>query len=258
MMLRLCLVNGYSFTNILRVFQLAGVPAEIVIKFEEEEPRGSKTSLVKETLKLVSSLREDEANMVFREIIEDVLIHKSHGPQYREEKDYLRALAKLPRFLRLDGFDIGHDGLVRSMPREITQEETVLEKALSRLGFELVIHHLNRSYEHYGDGQWDSANGQTRKVLEAQTRLIAEKIAQAKKESIPHRFKDPRPTEIRGYLKNVGFLNNEEFELLSSFYGYASVKGGHPGLSDETDARIRRIIVVGLCQFYLEKLQAFL
>lgn len=256
-MLTLCLVDGYSFANILRVFKLAGVPLNIIMEYDKY-PRCSKTHLVEETLKSVSGLRENQGNVILREVIEDVLIHKSHGPEYPKDKDYLRALAKLQRFVKLDGFDIKQDKLVRSMPEGVAEEENILEGELKRLGFDLVIHHLKTSYEHFGDGKWDSANGQTRKALEAVTKLIAEKIAHKRNEEVPHRYGEPRPVEVREYLKKVGFINDIEFNLLCSFYHYASVEGGHPGLSNETDARTRRIIVVGLCQFYLEKLQSFI
>lgn len=255
-MLTLCLVDGYSFGNILRVFKLAGVPLDVIMQFDKY-PRCSKTYLVEETLTSVAKLAQNELNVVMREIIEDVLIHKSHGPQYPKHKDYLRALEKLQRFLKLDGFDVKQQGLVRSFPEEVTREENILEGELKRPGFDLVIHHLETSFEHFGNGQWDSANGQTRKALEAVTKLIAENIANKRNEEVPHKHDTPKPSEVRKYLKRVDFLNNSEFNLLCSFYHYASVKGGHPGLSDETDARIRRIIVVGLCQFYLEKLKSF-
>jgi len=255
-MLTLCLVDGYSFANILKVFKLAGVPLDIIMKYDRY-PRCSKTQLVEETLDSVSNLKSNEANVILREIMEDVVVHKSHGPQYRQDKDYLRALAKLRRFLSLDGFNVKQGRLIRSMPEEAIEEESILEGELKKVGFDLVLHHLSRSYEHFGDGQWDSANGQTRKALEALTKLIAEKIAHRRKEDIPCKYKDPRPFEIRKYLLDVGFISDTELKLLHAFYNYASVEGGHPGLSNETDARVRRIMVVGLCQFYLEKLHVF-
>lgn len=254
-MLTLCLVDGYSFANILKIFKLAGVPIDIITKYDKY-PRCGKTQLVEETLSSIAGLRDAEANTIIREIVEEVMTG-SHGPQYPQNTDYIKATTKLQRFLMLDGFNISQGQLVRSVPEEVVKEENILEGELTRLGFDLVKHHLTTSFEHFGDGQWDSANGQTRKALEALTELIAMKIASKKGESIPRKYKDPRPAEIRKYLKDVGFLNDAEFDLLSAFYGYASVEGGHPGLSSETDARIRRIIVVGLCQFYVEKFHSF-
>lgn len=62
-----------------------------------------------------------------------------------------------------------------------------------------------------------------------------------------------QPVDYRNYIKKVKFLEGKEFALLEAFYQFGSTKGAHPGLSDTSDCRLRRFMLVGLCLQYLEK-----
>lgn len=256
-LLNLALVNGYSFGNILRIFKLVGVPYEIFEKFDTY-PRTSKSELVGETLSSVDMLPIRERNYVLFGFLEEVLISQTFGPQYPKDMAYQRPLSRLEKSLKLDSFEIRENKLVRLVEKDLAEEETLLETTLKRYEFNLVIHHLNKSKDHFINEEWDSANSQTRKTLEALTQRISEIIADKKCETVPKRHEKLRPVEVRKYLRDSGFLDDKELNLLITFYQYASEEGGHPGLSSETDARLRRFMLIGLCQFYLEKLKNYL
>lgn len=119
-----------------------------------------------------------------------------------------------------------------------------------------VVRYLKQSFDNYTDQNYESANAIIRTSLEAVVQKTAEIIARARRETIPSRNPYHQPSEYRKYLKDTGFLDNQEFELLAKTYSYCSSDGSHPGLSDETDARLRRFFIIGICLFYLEKLDA--
>lgn len=256
-LLQTVLVNGYSFENILRTFKLAGVPSECFKKYDVY-PRTSKSVLVKETLSCVTKLSIKERNQLLLTLLDDILITQPHGPQYGGDEAYQIALSRLEKSIKMDGFEMKDNELVRLVEEDLIKEESILVTSLKNLELDLVIHHLEKSKDHFIDGEWDSANGQTRKTLEALTQEIAQRIADIKGELIQKRHDKPRPVEIRKYLKTSGFLDEKEFQLLTAFYQYVSEEGGHPGLSNETDARLRRLMLIGLCQFYIEKLKNYL
>jgi len=251
-LLQSVLVNGYSFENILRTFKLAGIPYEFYKEYDGY-PRVSKSVLVKNTIESMAELPVKKRNNLLLLLLEDILILQPHGPQYPDDAAYQLSLSRLVKSLQMDGFSLEDSELVRISDEELIEEHDSLVSALKDLGLDVTVHHLEQSREHFIEGEWDSANGQTRKALEELTKKIAESLANRNREEIPKRFDEPRPVEIRDYLHDQGFLDDYEYNLLKMFYQYSSIDGAHPGLSNETDARVRRFILVGLCQFYVEK-----
>lgn len=258
-LLQAVLVSGYSFANILRSFKLVGIPYEYFKEFDVPE-RVSKSSLVGTTIERMDALPPSKRNDLLLLLLEDILIAHPYGPQYEDNEAYQMALSRLERSLEIDGFKIENRKIVRISDEDVLEEHNILIKSLKEFGFDVTIHHLERSRTHFINSEWDSSNGQTRKALEELTKKIAETIAERLSEDIPigTRAKAPRPVNIRKYLRNSGFLDDNEVELLRAFYQYASDKGAHPGLSNETESRLRRFILIGLCQFYLEKLRNYL
>lgn len=258
-LLQAVLVSGYSFGNILRSFKLPGIPYEYFKEFDVPE-RVSKSVLVRTTIERMDALPSPERNGLLLVLLEDILIAHPYGPQYEDNEAYQMALSRLEKSLEIDGFKIENRKIVRISDEDILEEHNILLSSLKEFGFKVTIHHLELSRTHFIDSKWDSANGQTRKALEELTKKIAEIIAERGGEDIPmgRRAKSPRPVDIREYLKKCDFLDNNEWELLRAFYGYASDKGAHPGLSNETESRLRRFMLIGLCQFYIEKLRTYL
>lgn len=185
-----------------------------------------------------------------------------------DESDFYRLMQRslegadgeLIKALQLEGWDVSEFGVtpLAGALAEPAIEESILVEKLEDRGMTEVTTLLEQSYDNYIHGHFEAANAMTRTALEALVKLIAEKIAAARSESIPQSVSGRhQPRDYRDYLKAVSFVDTDEHELLRTFYGYASPEGSHPGLSDQTDARLRRFMMIGLCLFYLEKLESW-
>lgn len=161
--------------------------------------------------------------------------------------------------LQLEGWDLSHFGiapLAEPFAEPAVEENTLIGK-LRQHNMNEVITLLEQSYDNYVQGHWEASNAMTRSALESLIKVISEKIALNRCETIQQgtpRF-GYQPADFRNYLKATNFVDGDEFELLRTFYGYASSDGSHAGLSDQTDARLRRFVAVGICLFYLEKFE---
>lgn len=207
----------------------------------------------------------------------EVLKHFNESPDkgdpfiYKILKEFLTIYKKrsnkgeyniLIRVLLEDGIHIEGTS-VETIAGEIAEpakEENLLFKELKELNFKSVIRFLGQSYNNYINGNYEASNAMTRTSLEELVKLIASDISHNRKEVIPissKRAKMPQPVDYRNYLKKVKFLNGKEFALLEAFYQFGSTKGAHPGLSDTSDCRLRRFMLVGLGLQYLEKYKNF-
>jgi hypothetical protein len=76
-----------------------------------------------------------------------------------------------------------------------------------------------------------------RTSLEGTLKHIAIKIA-GNQESIP--ANNPAygvtPADVRRYLQQQGFFEQDEIRYIKEFYGYASTDGSHPGISNESES----------------------
>jgi len=117
----------------------------------------------------------------------------------------------------------------------------------------VALEHLRSSYDNYIDADYPAANAMTRSCLEETINQIAQRLGVKTKMPV---LDGARPGDIRRYLRDAGFLDDEEYRLLNAFYGYASGGGSHPGLSTVTDANMRRFMLVGLITLLLEKGEA--
>jgi len=191
----------------------------------------------------------NEQNIDTNDIIFDDLLRRTISGARRE----------LKQALELEGWNVTDYG-VESLAGELAEpsvEHNRLQDLLESKCMADVISYLEQSFDNYTDQNYESANAMIRTSLEAVVQKTSELIARARQETIPR--SNPhhhQPSDYRKYLRDTEFLDNQEFELLSKTYSYCSSDGSHPGLSDETDARLRRFFIIGICLFYLEKLDA--
>lgn len=185
-----------------------------------------------------------------------------------DESDFYRLLQRimeqaegeLIQALQLEGWDVSEFGVtpIAGALAEPAKEENILVDKLKSQGMTEVTTLLEQSYDNYIHSHFEAANAMTRTSLESLVQLTAEKIALGRGEPIPQaRLHRHQASDYRDYLQAVGFIDRAEHELLRTFYGYASTEGSHSGLSDSTDARLRRFMMIGLCLFYLEKLESW-
>ena len=97
-------------------------------------------------------------------------------------------------------------------------------------------------------GNWESANAQLRAFLEGLCDAIAERLYDGD-------GKPPSRGNARKHLASVGFLNEDEGELLKSFFKVLSGEGSHSGTSAGDDSHRRRLMAFSIANYYIERLQ---
>jgi len=135
------------------------------------------------------------------------------------------------------------------------EEHSRLEAGLLRLGLGQVQAYLEQSMDNYIQENYEASNAMARTALEHLVQQIALRLSSLRNsEAIPQRGKYLSPADYRAYLATTGFLDDDEKQFLDKFYGYASTDGSHPGISTESESRLRRFVVVGIALLYVEKL----
>lgn len=135
------------------------------------------------------------------------------------------------------------------------EEHSRLELGLQGLGLNEVQNFLDQSFDNYIQGNYEASNAMSRTALEHLVEQIALKISSLRNnEDIPQRGRYISPADYRTYLFSTGFLDDSEKQFLDKFYGYASTDGSHPGISTESESRLRRFVAVGIALLYIEKL----
>ncbi|MCZ6652958.1 MAG: hypothetical protein O7D91_08015 [Planctomycetota bacterium] len=168
---------------------------------------------------------------------------------------HVSPLPRLTRQLEIEGYTI-ISGKVRPMDAEAPQEyqdRTALAASLrthQEIHPDILIHHIEASDESMMNSVWHAATGEARAFFEGLVVNIAESRAESPS-NIPNY---PRQGERRSkfapcreYLVQIGFINQDENELIKQLYSFASIRGGHPGITEEQEAKlIRRLCwVVG-------------
>jgi len=187
--------------------------------------------------------------LIVREVLKDTQAWlKDRGKSFSE------VFPELERGLNADGFQVCEGELVPliSPTVEPAKEEGLVERLLNKHGFTVAKTHLEQAYDNYLDGNWEASNGALRSFLQDvfdQIALILYAEEAVKKEP---------GGERRKLLQDKGFIEGDtEAKLVSSFFSFASYSGSHPGISSESDCRLRRYIAIALASYYLEKLGEF-
>lgn len=199
---------------------------------------------------------EDEAHHgLLVELMKEVVLQRQ---VLFEESPPRGNISQLIRSLKADGFDVVGGQLVPIDEQiiDIPQEISILETRLQVLNMPDVQRNLDQAHQNYVDGNLEACNAMLRTALEATLKNAAEKLAGGL-QNIP--MNNPKhghmPADIRRYLENSGFFENDESELVRYYYGYASRDGSHPGMSSTSESRLRRLMTIALIQYTLEKLE---
>ena len=151
--------------------------------------------------------------------------------------------------LRADGLDMVGGRVVHFLSPSIApqEEQGLLESRLSSNGFDVALNHFNQSVDNSASGHWESANGGLRAFFECLCNDIAGKL---------HKGSQSPPTggAARQYLASQGFLDADESNLLQPLFKILHGQGAHPGTSSSDDCHRRRLMVVALSNYYLDKL----
>jgi len=194
----------------------------------------------------------DTLNLIIREALKDIhvwLEKRGYGGQ-----SFSQVFPELARALSADGFQVHEEELVPiiSPAVEPAKEEGLVEKLLDKYGFAIARNHLEQSYDNYLDGNWEAANAALRSFLQDVFDQTALTVAPEEAASIEPGGKRRKLLEEKGFIET-----DTESKLVSGFFKFASYKGSHPGISNESDCRLRRYIAIAMASYYLERLGEF-
>jgi hypothetical protein len=162
----------------------------------------------------------------------------------------------LKRALKADGYDLVEGRIVPSdmLESDLASEMSILGSRLQDFGMHDVLKVLDQAHQNFIEGRFEACNAMLRTALEGTLKHIAAKIAGGiQKIPASNSVYGATPADIRRYLHQQGFFEQDEIGYIKEFYGYASTDGSHPGLSNESESRLRRLMIVALIQYCLEK-----
>jgi hypothetical protein len=225
------------------LFLSASVPEEFDIG------GGAGVSGLRRTFKVVTSLAKDPK---FEDVL-DTLFNEAIGRVGGYHYD--TPTEELLRALKADGYEVEDGKLVPadSLEQELAQEINVLYERLHSLEMDDVQNNLEQAHQNFIVGNHEACNAMLRTALESTLQHIAARFAGGV-EKIPHARQYLAPVDVRKYLSATEFLSQDEREFVDALYGFASPHGSHPGMSDEAESRLRRLIVVAWIQYCMEKL----
>jgi len=222
--------------------------------YEQSGKLTAKRRKVNDVFQHLCAVGGDGAARTLDSIVKEALRElypRADSDQGRREY-FFRRFPDLDVALRADGFQVQDGELIPVISAFIkpAAEEALLETLLDKYEFAIAKNHLKQSYENYIEGNWEAANGALRSFLQDVFDQIALIIA-------PQEAKQKAPGgERRKLLQEKDFIETDtEAKLVSGFFQFASNRGSHPGISNESDCRLRRYIAVALASYYLEKLE---
>ncbi|MHC4526713.1 MAG: hypothetical protein ACYTEX_26010 [Planctomycetota bacterium] len=163
--------------------------------------------------------------------------------------------AWLKEALMKDGFVVDNGAVAEDVP--IAEENrTSLELLVNRhdedLDTRTLTHHLRENIDLFRQEKWDSSVSHARNFVEQLLKDIATTIASSNNENPDM----DRAVEMRNYLEKTGFLDSgERRKLVDGVYGYFSEEGAHPGISDQSAARVCMHILWAFAYYILEKFE---
>jgi len=162
---------------------------------------------------------------------------------------------QLKETLIKDGFVIGDKEIAEDVPiaeENKTALEILINSHADELNSMILSHHLKNTLDLFKDEKWDASIGQARNFVEQLLDDIAKAIAKARKDS-PDLSK---PLKVREYLMVCGFFDDsEKKKLVDGVYGYFSEEGSHPGISEQSIARVCMHILWAFSYYILEKFE---
>lgn len=233
------MIEGYRRVEISAMLMEHGVPGAVL---EDNHP--NKLSLALSGLR---HLLNNGQVSDLQALLERVLASGVHAGEL---------WTRLDRALIADGFVV-QGGKLAEADRGQAETQDALEILIQRhteFQRDVLLHHLAESEKLYVSGHSDASIGQCRNLCEQLLADIAGNVAKGRGDSPDL----SRPVGVRNYLQSVSFLDQtERTKLVDGVYGYLSDAGSHPGISDQTSARVGRLIILGLAFYLIEKYEAW-
>jgi hypothetical protein len=161
----------------------------------------------------------------------------------------------LPRSLQLDGYDVDKANIVLvplEGPVSAKQEEDRLTKLVRSSGLpasHVALRHIEDASSLFAGGRDHPSLGESRNFIQT----LIDGISSESDTHGGHSVKLPGGTGNRvEYLKNIGFLTNDEQSSFNSAWGSLSA-GSHPGVPEREQARIGLVLALEFGQLLLIK-----
>ena len=180
------------------------------------------------------------------ELIEFVFkVLDAAGEWKRKNKE---VVAGLEASVSIDGFAFTETGMVPNTvePAQLAPQIALLELALNEFGLAVACRHYEQSTESLARGAFEAANGQLRSFLEDFFVSFCERTAQKT-------FAEP--AAALQHLKDLGMLDNAEWNMCRALWTMCQTNGPHRGLTSEQEAIFRLHIGTAVARFLLEKSQ---
>jgi hypothetical protein len=212
-----------------------GVPNELI-------QGDSKKSILLSLFRVLED--REEYGQLLQTIVSDVLARLS-----ADDRLWLQESLQCDGFVTLDG-TLAPDVPVAEENR--TALAMLIHKHADDLDAKTLSHHLENTLDLFKNEKWDVSVGQARNFVEQLLDDIAKAIAKVRKES-PDLSK---PLKVREYLQACGFFDDsEKKKLVDGVYGYFSKEGSHPGISEQSTARVCMHILWAFAYYILEKFE---
>lgn len=216
-----------------------GVPHQLISQLDKQQ-----AIKLKVAMEGLQYLRQRGTASDFTGLVQEVLASPGIEPE---------DTARIERALMADGFVVADGRVVPGQPDEEEIADALRELVAQHEEFdsETILHHLAECEDLYLQGKWGSSIGHARNAVEQLLQDIAGALADEKGDQPP----PPKPAwKVRAYLEDIGFLDTTEREkLIDGVYGYLSDEGSHPGISDQSSARVSRLLLKGIAFYLIEK-----
>jgi hypothetical protein len=148
--------------------------------------------------------------------------------------------------LRIDGFE-WHDGkLVPTTPQPaaLAEELSQLERDMQDFMLNVAAEHYRQAHESFTASNWEAANGQIRPFMES---LL---IELGKRETSKVRLD---PSAALQDLRDQGFIDMPEWQMIRGFWQGIQDNGPHQGLSYEHEALFRLHVATAIARYLIYK-----
>ncbi len=161
----------------------------------------------------------------------------------------------LKEALLRDGFVVDGETMAEDVPAAEdtrTSLQILIDRNTESLDINILNHHLAENIELFRQEKWDSSISHARNFVE---QLLVD-IATAMANKNADEPDLSRAVRVREYLEQVGFLDKaERKKLVDGVYGYFSEEGSHPGISEQSAARVCMHILWAFSFYILEKFE---
>lgn len=182
---------------------------------------------------------------------------------YSDQEKRRARKVELAKHVQLDGYKFVDGRLipVETDVLDADEQAGLLETMFKKLELsseETSIHCLRRSEQAWIEANWDDCISNARRFMESTLREVAAKhAADVKGETLSESIYS-RPVRVRDYLEEEGLIERQEKKAIAEIYGLLSVKGSHPNIAQQDQARLLRQVALIFSHFVMIRLEAAL